>query len=704
MNTEKDYFFRVGPNQTFIRGGDETHHLWTGPNPIYEFAEEGWCLDCSSFAVKRLQNAIEKGLIDLSKDENKNWGFSEWYVNTPQRLLGKRRKAVYWFYIKNGIVKGGAGDEIPSECLALPGFHVIAQWAEIAHPSAYLYGTYGSGRRNKQAAILTKEISDYIGKSHKSVVINGGGKFPKDIGNAIRDTPEKPGLHNFSCLFLKRSPELHGIPESDMGMPLFSKMSKDQKDQFLKLLGYHVSGNDVIVEDTIHAPNEFVKTKRISGPVNGIYTWGDIVKSNWNKCKIKHQFDMGVKANNLLQQSAVPSFADTIGTWYTTGKQLIIRYFDQINKVVYLLVRFLPGCMGPPNKVHGGMIACAFDEAYAGACKNKIHAINNGERKMFFTANLTVNYKLPVECEKTYVIKSFVSESNEIKNKRYKFVIQAEMFDISDENNFTINDLKKNATTFPITNSGTAVFVTAPNHMESTSQYLPEQPFYGPDLTLKVDYFGDIAPFDSFEKQKRFNNDNVDNEDNKKIQTIVSNNKNDYYERNILSDPFPYLGMQEYGGITGIDNRILLSMYNDKDDVRCNGFLYCLKACEGPPQHVHGGCTATILDQIFVFQSYKLLERSRVRPSGTLMLSVDYLSRIPLEALVGIRSWCEKVVARPAFDLGENLYRSKMFMVAEIFSLDNPMEVLARSKTLMIAHGYIVNNARGLYEIEESRM
>ena len=67
MNTEKDYFFRVGPNQTFIRGGDETHHLWTGPNPIYEFAEEGWCLDCSSFAVKRLQNAIEKGLIDCRK-------------------------------------------------------------------------------------------------------------------------------------------------------------------------------------------------------------------------------------------------------------------------------------------------------------------------------------------------------------------------------------------------------------------------------------------------------------------------------------------------------------------------------------------------------------------------------------------------------------------------------------------------------------
>ena len=48
----------------------------------------------------------------------------------------------------------------------------------------------------------------------------------------------------------------------------------------------------------------------------------------------------------------------------------------------------------------------------------------------------------------------------------------------------------------------------------------------------------------------------------------ASNNKNDYYERNILSDPFPYLGMQEYGGITGIDNRILLSMYNDKDDIR----------------------------------------------------------------------------------------------------------------------------------------
>ncbi len=80
MNTEKDYFFRVGPKQTFIRGGDETHHLWTGPNPIYEFAEEGWCLDCSSFAVKRLQNAIEKGLIDLSKDENKNWGFSYWIL------------------------------------------------------------------------------------------------------------------------------------------------------------------------------------------------------------------------------------------------------------------------------------------------------------------------------------------------------------------------------------------------------------------------------------------------------------------------------------------------------------------------------------------------------------------------------------------------------------------------------------------------
>jgi hypothetical protein len=72
------------------------------------------------------------------------------YTECPQRLLQGRSAAVYWFMIDNGVVSGGAGGSIPSACSALPGFHIAAQWAEIVHPSGYIYGWEGQQERARQ--------------------------------------------------------------------------------------------------------------------------------------------------------------------------------------------------------------------------------------------------------------------------------------------------------------------------------------------------------------------------------------------------------------------------------------------------------------------------------------------------------------------------------------------------------------------------
>lgn len=93
----------------------------------WEFASAEWCHHCGELGARLLRESD----LDLTEF---SWGFSEEYTLTPDRLMAGREAAGYYFMISNGKASGGAG--LPQECLALPGFHIKANWAAIAAQSS----------------------------------------------------------------------------------------------------------------------------------------------------------------------------------------------------------------------------------------------------------------------------------------------------------------------------------------------------------------------------------------------------------------------------------------------------------------------------------------------------------------------------------------------------------------------------------------
>jgi len=215
----------------------------------WEFASLEWC----QFAGELGARLIQEANLDLSKYE---WGFSEHYLLTPERLMAGRDKAAYYFMITGGKVSGGAG--LPEECLALPGFHVSPVWAMIAHPSAVIYGREGQKQRGIDGAKLNEELAAAgISSPKKAPPKAAEAKpprchvcgspdhdradcpvWPPGIGEALSvDSENGGGLHNITAKRLKRSPELDDLPETESWVPIFSKMTDEQKSRFLKLIG-----------------------------------------------------------------------------------------------------------------------------------------------------------------------------------------------------------------------------------------------------------------------------------------------------------------------------------------------------------------------------------------------------------------------------------------------------------------------------------
>jgi len=214
----------------------------------WEFGSLEWSQYASGIGVRLL----EEGNLDLSKY---NWGFSEEYTHAPERLHGGREKAGFQFMIKDGKISGGA--VITEECLALPGFHVSVPWAMIAHASAVLYDLQGQGERGKDAAALEAEL-EAVGYGVKKSAEQPAEKkaprcpvcgspdhdrpncpvWPPGIGEALSaGAKEGGGLHNLTAKKLKRSPELDDLPETKYRVPIFSKMTDEQKERFIKLIG-----------------------------------------------------------------------------------------------------------------------------------------------------------------------------------------------------------------------------------------------------------------------------------------------------------------------------------------------------------------------------------------------------------------------------------------------------------------------------------
>jgi len=212
-------------------------------NRRLEFGSLEWCRSAAALGVR----LIEESNLDCGKY---NWGFSEEYTHIPDRLLAGRDKAGYHFMIHNGKATGGAS--LPDECLFLPGFHVAVPWAMIAHSSYFPFNREGWRERGKAHRVLRADLEaagiDPNWHEHHRLGDERGEPRCTTCGSAGHDRPDcpvwPPGVGEVlaantgkEAKWLKRSPELEDLPETEWGVPILTKMTDEQKARFIRLLG-----------------------------------------------------------------------------------------------------------------------------------------------------------------------------------------------------------------------------------------------------------------------------------------------------------------------------------------------------------------------------------------------------------------------------------------------------------------------------------
>jgi hypothetical protein len=195
----------------------------------WEFGSLEWC----RFAAQTGVELLEKARLFREKLE---WGFSEEYTYVPARLLGSRDRAVWHSMIHEGKITGGAS--LPEQCLALPGFHVVAPWPLIARASSIPYDLAGQQRRFAEEAQMWKELAA-AGRLPKARSLARPAVWPREIAVALSpDSSGNGGLHNLTAARIKPSPELEGFQFTDMGVPDLNRMSAEQKERLYRLLGW----------------------------------------------------------------------------------------------------------------------------------------------------------------------------------------------------------------------------------------------------------------------------------------------------------------------------------------------------------------------------------------------------------------------------------------------------------------------------------
>jgi len=198
-------------------------------NPVGEFGSKEWCEACAAWSVEQLEKA------DLPADLE--WGFSEVYTHPPKRLMPEGRKICgYYIVIKDGKVTGGDG--ATEECLSIPGFHVEIEWASICNQSRSFYDNEGGQQRSADEKVLFGEIAAHLGQENPiGPGIMGKTVWPKEVAGALFTGD---GMHNTAASMQTPSPEFADLPLTEMGVPVFSKMTEEQKKDFLKLCGFDV--------------------------------------------------------------------------------------------------------------------------------------------------------------------------------------------------------------------------------------------------------------------------------------------------------------------------------------------------------------------------------------------------------------------------------------------------------------------------------
>ena len=197
--------------------------------PVGEFGSRAWCEACAAYGVKLLEEG------DIPKDLA--WGFTEIYSHPPARLLANDRQlSGYYIMVKDGVISGGDG--ALAECRALPGFHVELQWAAICNQSGSKYGREGQRQRSLEEQAMYKAIEEYVGRPNPlEFKPREKAVWPPEIGAALgKGGEEGGGLHNIAAALQAPSPEFVDFPTTELGVPVFTSMSEEQKQSFLKML------------------------------------------------------------------------------------------------------------------------------------------------------------------------------------------------------------------------------------------------------------------------------------------------------------------------------------------------------------------------------------------------------------------------------------------------------------------------------------
>lgn len=200
--------------------------------PVGEFGSRAWCEACAAYGVKILEAS------DLPPDLS--WGFSEIYTCPPARLVSDDwPQSGYYFMVKDGVISGGA--DVPDECLAIPGFHVKFRWAYICNQSATKYGSAGQKQRGVEEGDLYREMAEYLGYEPDLGGVPNP-VWPKPIIAALSvGVEEGAGLHNIAASLQSPSPEFADLPTTELGVPVFSRMTDTQKADFVALCGIEIA-------------------------------------------------------------------------------------------------------------------------------------------------------------------------------------------------------------------------------------------------------------------------------------------------------------------------------------------------------------------------------------------------------------------------------------------------------------------------------
>ena len=201
--------------------------------PVGEFGSKPWCEACGVLGMQMLEAA------DLPPDLS--WAFSERYTCPPPRLLSDDWPASgYHFMVLAGRITGGGG--VPKACLAVPGFHPQLRWAFICNQSGARYGRAGQKQRAAEEQQLRRDLAAHLGAEPDLGGIPAP-FWPQPIVAALSvGMEEGGGLHNLAADLLLPSPEFADLPVTELGVPVFPRMTPAQQAAFLALCGLQPPG------------------------------------------------------------------------------------------------------------------------------------------------------------------------------------------------------------------------------------------------------------------------------------------------------------------------------------------------------------------------------------------------------------------------------------------------------------------------------